>query len=76
MFTRMTDRIVVLRIFPNESDATLARDILDSNGIGSIVSSADGASGLETQLFRRWRLSVRDEDVPLATELLDSPDEP
>ncbi len=67
----MANRTVLLATFPSEPAAQIARAVLASNDIPSIVSS-DGASGLEPQLnfVQGVRLLVREEDVDEAQALL------
>jgi hypothetical protein len=70
----MSHKVVLLRIFPNEPAAIIARAILEANDIPSILST-DGARGMEPQLafVQGVRLSVRESDVAAANELLDAP---
>lgn len=68
----MTEELVLLKTFPDEQTAMLAKSILEANGIASIVS-ADSASQMEPQLQfgRGIRLSIRSVDAAAARELLE-----
>jgi hypothetical protein len=67
----MSEDLVVLRTFPDEQTALLARAVLEGNGISSVLS-ADSAGHMEPQLEygRGVRLIVQRADTSAALELL------
>jgi hypothetical protein len=70
----MTDRILVLRTYANEMEASVSAAILEANGIPAQVS-ADTAGGAipSMALLFPVRLLVRAEDEAAAREVLDTP---
>jgi len=69
----MTDsNLVTLKTFLNHVDADLAKSVLDSMGIESLIS-ADDAGGLRPGLWTGTgvRLLVRREDAELAGAVLE-----
>lgn len=70
----MDDRIVILRTFPNELEAELARTILEANEIPAMVLR-DDAGGMYPSLtfIHGVRLVVHADDAREALELLDAP---
>jgi hypothetical protein len=69
----MSGEPVVLRTFANETEAELARAILESEGIPSLVHSA-GAAGM-LLFVQGVQLVVRREDAEAAHEALARQDE-
>ena len=69
----MSDEIVVIKIFPDETQATMAQQILDHSGVRSFVFK-DDAGGMEPHLQRTSgvRLVVNRADAERAVELLES----
>ncbi len=69
----MSDEIVVIKTFSNETEATMAQQILDQSGIRSFVFKDDGG-GMEPhlQLTGGVRLVVNRTDAEHAVELLES----
>lgn len=69
----MPSDLVVIRTFPNEPAALLARAVLEAHGIPSFVSS-DDAGRMEPQLqfVRGVRLTVRIADAIRAAAALDA----
>ncbi len=67
------DRIVVLREYPNELDAAIDREHLDSNGIISFISK-DDAGGMRPhlQFTLSVRLLIHEKDRERAIEVLDA----
>jgi hypothetical protein len=68
----MDDRIVILRTFPNEFEAELARTILEANEIPAMVLR-DDAGGMYPSLtfIHGVRLVVHRDDVQEALEILE-----
>lgn len=64
---------VVVRTYPTEVAAELARATLEANGVAALVRSADAAGLL--RYVQGVELLVRAEDAELALELLDGDDE-
>jgi putative signal transducing protein len=67
----MSDEVVVIKIFSNETDATMAQQVLQESGIRAFVSK-DDAGGMEPHLQRTSgvRLVVNRTDIEVAHELL------
>jgi len=67
----MSDDLVLLKTYPDETSALIAHAVLEAGGIASIVS-ADSAGRMEPhlQFARGTRLSVNSADVAVALELL------
>jgi hypothetical protein len=63
---------IVLRTYPTEIAAELARATLEANGVAALVRSADAAGLL--RYVQGVDLLVRAEDAELANELLDGVD--
>ena len=63
---------VVLKIFNNEMDAKMARDVLNDEGITAIVLK-DDAGGMEPQIQRTpgVRLVVNPDDAKRARKILE-----
>jgi hypothetical protein len=69
--------LVTLRTFLNHVDADLAKSVLDSMGIESLIS-ADDAGGMRPGLWTGSgvRLLVRRQDVELAAAIIAPSDAP
>jgi hypothetical protein len=67
----MTEETVVLKVFATEIDATMARDVLNDEGITSEVFKDDGG-GMEPHLQRTngVRLEVKAADAVRARKIL------
>ncbi len=63
--------VVLLKRFPSEVEAEMARSVLECEGVPALVLS-DDAGGMEPQLqwIRGVRLMVRESDVSRAREIL------
>ena len=73
----MTDDMtgpIVVRTYPTEVAAELARATLEANGVDALVRSADAAGLL--RYVQGVELLVRAEDAELAREILDTPADP
>lgn len=69
----MSSNLVTLTTFPSRLEAEMAKEKLESMGIKSFVSSGD-AGGMRPSPFAYSagaELTVREEDVPKAREILD-----
>ena len=64
---------IILRTYPTEVAAELARATLEANGVAALVRSADAAGLL--RYVQGVELLVRAEDAELAIELLDGVDD-
>ena len=67
----MSDEMVAIKIFSNETDATMAQQVLQESGIRAFVSK-DDAGGMEPHLQRTSgvRLLVNRADIERAHEVL------
>ncbi|MGB2868779.1 MAG: DUF2007 domain-containing protein [Bacteroidota bacterium] len=67
------DKLVVIKTFGSEIDARVAKSLLDSKGIDSIIEK-DDVGGLQPnfQLTSGVNLIVREKDKQKAVRLLDS----
>lgn len=67
----MSEELSVLKIFNNETDAAMARDVLHGAGVKAFVSKDDGG-GMEPhlQLTNGVRLVVNRADAEHAQEIL------
>jgi len=73
----MDSDLVVVETFASRTEADLAKSALEAAGIESMIQ-ADTAGGMRTHLAwsgAGFQLLVREEDVPAARELLESPDD-
>lgn len=68
----MSDALRIVRTFPNDVEAELARAVLGAHGIESVIIR-DSAGGMMPWLntLHPVRLAVRQEDAELAERLLD-----
>ena len=66
----MRSEPVVVRTYPTEIAAEIARAVLDANGIDAVVRTADAAGLL--RFAQGVGLVVRSEDAALAREVLDA----
>ena len=68
----MSDALRIVRTFPNDVEAELARAVLEAHGIDSVIIR-DSAGGMMPWLntLHPVRLAVRPEDAELAERLLD-----
>jgi hypothetical protein len=65
--------VIWIRLFPSESGAYRARDLLKSHGIDSVVADDSGLGMVATQPFIRGiRLGVRADDLKAALLILDT----
>jgi hypothetical protein len=67
----MPDEIVVIKMFSNELEATMAQQLLEASGVRAFVFK-DDAGGMEPQLQRSGgvRLVVNRADADRAREIL------
>jgi hypothetical protein len=66
--------VIWIRLFPSESGAYRARDLLRSQGIQAVVTDDSGLGTEHAQrLIRGIRLGVTADDVKAALALLESP---
>jgi hypothetical protein len=73
----MDDRIVVLRTYGNETEARFDAAALEANGIPArVIADTAGGALPSLALVFPVRLFVREDDVALALEILDTPAEP
>ena len=68
----MTEPLRIVRTFPNDVEAELARAVLAAHGIESVIIS-DSAAGMLPWLntLHPVRLAVHPEDAEMAEQLLD-----
>jgi hypothetical protein len=68
----MPDETIVLKVFSTEIDASMARDVLQDEGINAFVFKDDGG-GMEPQLQRTngVRLVVKRVDAERARQILE-----
>lgn len=73
----MSEEIVVIKIFSNETDATMAQQVLEQSGVRCSVFK-DDAGGMEPHLQRTGgvRLVVNRVDAERAVEILQSMESP
>ena len=71
----MSDSLRIVRTFPNDVEAELARAVLGAHGIDSVIIG-DSAGGMMPWLntLHPVRLAVRPEDAEIAERLLDGGD--
>lgn len=67
----MSDEVAVIRIYSNEMEAIMAKQVLEESGVTAFVF-ADDAGGMEPQLQRTSgvRLVVSRADAERASEIL------
>ena len=67
----MSEEVVVLKVFTNELDAAMARDVLQDEGVTAFVFK-DDSGGMEPHLQRTNGVSLRVSaaDVQRAREIL------
>jgi len=70
----MSEAMAVIREFANETEAHVARSVLEAHDIPAAVLR-DSAGGMlpSMQLVFPVRLAVREDDVDRALEILDAP---
>ena len=61
--------------FATAFEAEVAQNLLEANGIKSLIS-ADDAGGMLFPLTNDVKLRVMEEDVPRAREILENPSQP
>lgn len=67
----MSEEVVAIKIFSNETDATMAQQVLQESGVRAFVFK-DDAGGMEPHLQRTGgvRLVVKRADAERASEIL------
>ena len=74
MYVRgMAERMVIIREFASEMEATVAQSVLEANNIPAVVIRDDAGGMLPVMHYvYPVRLAVKQGDADLALELLDS----
>ena len=67
----MSDEVIVIKTFSNETDATMAKQVLQESGVRAFVLK-DDAGGMEPHLQRTTgvRLVINRADMERASEIL------
>ena len=69
----MSEELVVIKIFSNETEATMSQQVLQESGVGGFIAK-DDAGGMEPHLQRTTgiRLVVNRADAERAQEILNT----